>query len=203
MKIASVTACIAVLLLGACSHYSEELSALDSDMAAAPQTFAYNAAATPQDITPAAGGAGPSFTQYLARDYYELAKYENDKAYDYKAAKLFTQKAMDAAKGSTPAPTAVSSYDIPDHLKPSLDAAQRDLIIALKDRNTPENAAALANAQTQYECWLDRAEEATDANHYAGCQSAFEGAMAALTMPAAGPEMEPMPAMPVLPQQVN
>lgn len=194
---------VAILLLGACSHYSEELSSLDSDMKAAPQTFAYNAAATPQDIAPAAGNSGESFTQYLARDYYELAKYENDKAFDYKAAKLFTQKAMDAAKGTVPAPTTVSSYDIPDNLKPSLDAAQRDLTTALKDRNTPENAAALANAQTQYECWLDRAEEATDANHYAGCQSAFEGAMAALTMPAAGPEMEPMPATPVLPPQTN
>ena len=43
--------------LGACSHYSDDLSSLDGSMKANPTALAYNTTATsPQDIQPAAGG---------------------------------------------------------------------------------------------------------------------------------------------------
>ena len=174
------------MMTAGCSHYSQDLSSLDNDMNA-QATVATNAYA-PQDITPAAGGIPGSraFSEQLAREYYAMAKYENDKAYDYKASKLYTSKAMIASKGNLVVPSKVTAYDLTPARAGELSAARKELITSLKDLNTPENAATLATAQTRYECWLERAEEAADETHYADCKSEFEAAMASLTMPAAG-----------------
>jgi hypothetical protein len=64
--------------------------------------------------------------------------------------------------------------------------ARKNLIVALREQNSPENAQSLARAQTRFECWIERAEEANDESHYAACKNEFEAAMASLTMPAAG-----------------
>ena len=142
-----------VLLLGACSHYSDDLSSLDKGMKAQPAVYAQNMA--PHDIAPAAGGAGTtgSMAQYLARDYYELARFENDKAYDYKAAKNYTQKAMVASKGQMPMPARLSDYDIPSDKNADLKAARADLVNALKTQNNPENQQALAKGGPVLPAW--------------------------------------------------
>ncbi len=195
-----------VILLGACTHYSEDLSSLEADMA---KPVAVAAATTteitsPQEIAPAAGNmmmpaptpapmpavtamATPdALPQYLAREYYAMAKYENDKAYDYKAAKEFTQKAMASAKGKKVEPSKISAFDLNAQRARELNAARAELMAALAEQNTPENAQSLAKAQARYECWIERAEEAANDDHYASCKSEFEAAMATLTMPAAG-----------------
>lgn len=173
------------LSLGACCHYKDDLSSLDKKMAAPATQTAF--AASPSDIAPAAGGpATQTLSQDLAREYYNLAKYENDQAYDYKASAYYTKQAMASSQGKIVVPSKVSSYDIPDTIKPELTNARSELIGALKGANTPENAATLAKAQARYECWIERAEEATEPSHYESCKSEFEAAMASLTMPAAG-----------------
>ncbi len=169
-----------VLALGACSHYSSDLSSLENSMKGTQ--MASNAA--PQDIEPAAGHS--PINTYLAQDYYELARYENDKSFDYKAARDYTNKAMLASKGAATQPSRLSSYDIPASMVPELTQARRDLMTALKEQNLPENQQYLAKAQTSFDCWLERAEEAADEKHYAQCKSDFEQAMALLVMPAAG-----------------
>lgn len=183
MRYALLTCAALTLALGACSHYSNDLSNLEKEMGTNVAS-----ATAPQDIAPAAGGVGGSraLSQNLAREYYAMARYENDKAYDYKASKLYTKKAVMAAKGQAVTPSKVTSYDVAPEYTAELIAARGDLVTALKDNNIPENANALATAQTRYECWLDRAEEATDGAHFAQCKSEFEAAMAQLVMPAAG-----------------
>lgn len=174
----------AALLVSACSHYSDDLSSLDKDMKAPNTQVAY--AASPQDIAPAAGTTGDEFRRALAREYYDMAKFENEKAYDYKSSKQFTGKAMKAAKGELVVPSKVSSYDIPAEQVAALSEARTQLIVALKTQNTPDNAATLARAQARYECWLERAEEAAEDSHFAACKEEFEQSMAMLIMPAAG-----------------
>ncbi len=172
------------LLLGACSHYSEDLSSLDGAMKT-NTTVAY--AASPQDIAPAAGGpATGSLNTFLARDYYELARFENDKAFDYKAASQYTDKAMMASKGQLTPPSKISSFDLPTERVGELTQARANLIAALKTQNTPENGANLAKAQSSFDCWIERAEEAEDDAHFAECKGQFEQSMASLTAPAAG-----------------
>lgn len=174
-----------ILFLGACTHYSDNLAALDNKMKTQPATMAYGV--SPQDIAPAAGGTGPNMLpQYLAREYYDLARYENDKAYDYKAAKNYTNKAVIASKGQMTIPAKISSYDLAPEKAKELSVARSELITALKTQNTPENAGTLAKAQSRFDCWIEREEEAADTSHAATCKSEFEGAMAMLVIPAAG-----------------
>lgn len=182
---------LSVFTLGACSHYSDDLASLDGVMkSSAGRDYA---AVSPHDIAPAAGGpvATGSINTFLAREYYELARHENDKAFDYKAAKQYTSKAVSARKGQLTAPSKISAYDVPEERVADLTRARADLIAALKSQNTPENAATLAKAQAGFDCWLEQAEEADEASHYAGCQSQFEQSMASLTAPAAGDATAP------------
>lgn len=175
----------AILSLGACSHYSDDLASMEGKYAKPAQTAAF--AANPQDIAPAAGMASnQTLNQTLANEYYSMARYENDAAFDYKAAKGFTQKARMAAEGKLVVPSKVSAYDVPEGQQPELNQARGELITALKTQNTPENAAALGTAQARYECWLERAEEAADETHYQTCKNEFEAAMAQLITPASG-----------------
>lgn len=174
------------LFLGACGHYNEDLASLDKVMTSSSSV---TMAAAPQDIAPAAGDE-ESLARYLAREYYDLAKFENEKAYDYKAAKNYTQKAMMASKGKVAMPAKISSYDIPSDKMPALTDARAALVAALAENNTPENQMALAKAQSRFDCWLERAEEAADDEHCASCRSEFEQAMAMLIAPAAGVEAQ-------------
>ena len=174
----------AILLLGACSHYSEDLASLESKMSASPAVMA----AAPQDIAPAAGAMSATaiYKDTLAREFYTMAKSEQEDAYDYKAAKRYTEKVMKAKEGKAVLPSKLSAFDIPAERRAPLEQARADLMAALETKNTAENAQNLAIAQCRYECWLERAEEALDETHYAQCRNDFETAMAQLIAPAAG-----------------
>jgi hypothetical protein len=175
----------ATLMLAACSHYSDDLASMEGKISKPVETATYMA--NPQDIAPAAGiASNQTLNHTLASEYYTMARYENDKAYDYKAAKMFTQKAKMAAEGKLVVPTKVSAFDVPEEKQGELQAARSELITALKTQNTPENAAALGIAQCRYECWLERSEEAADETHYQSCKNDFQAAMAQLVSPAAG-----------------
>lgn len=188
MKTVSFISFAALLALGGCSHYSDDLASLEGKVSKpAPTTLAASYPVEPQNIAPAAGMASnQTLNATLASEYFTMARFENDKAYDYKAAKYYTGKARQAAEGKLVVPSKVSAFDIPADKQGELNAARGELIAALKAQNTPENAQALAVAQTRYECWLERAEEAADEAHYSSCKSEFEAAMAQLVLPAAG-----------------
>lgn len=179
------------LILGACSHYSEDLAALDSKIIKSDEIYIAANPASLQDIAPAAGGTfmatnTNALNQYLARDYYELAKHENDVAFDYKAAKLFTAKATASSQGKSAAPLRVSSFDVPAASVAELNQARGRLMAALNHGNLGGSEASLAKAQTSFDCWLEQAEEASDPSHYASCKENFEAAMAQMIVPAAG-----------------
>lgn len=188
MKTISFVSFAALLVLGACSHYSDDLASLEGKVSKpASTTLAASYPVEPYNIAPAAGMASnQTLNATLASEYFTMARFENDKAYDYKAAKFFTNKAKQAADGKLVVPSKVSAFDIPEEQQGELNTARGELITALKTQNTPENAQALAIAQTRYECWLERAEEAADEAHYSACKSEFQAAMAQLVLPAAG-----------------
>lgn len=170
-----------VLTMAACGHYSDDLASLERKFPG------QQIASAPHDIAPAAGGiAQGTLAQNLAREYTELARYENDTAFDYKSSGDYTKKAKLAMAGKIAAPSRIEKYDIPAQYAGELIAARKTLVDALKTQNTPENAASLARAQTRFDCWVERAEEAVDDAHFADCKAEYEAAMASLTMPAAG-----------------
>lgn len=183
----------AALLLGACSHYSEDLASLDQQYTKTETVIvASSDAGSLQNIAPAAGGSfavatnNQALGQNLARNYYTLAKHENNTAYDYRAAKLFTDKALMASKGTAIAPSRVESFDIPKNKAAELIEARNDLMTALKNGMMGGYEQQLADAQTNFDCWLERAEESSKEEHYAACKEGYQQAMMQLVIPAAG-----------------
>lgn len=164
-KIPILSIVCALFALNACDHYSERLAALDissEDVA---------------NISPASGG-DITFRQYLANEYYTLARFENDNMYDYQAAKYYTEKAESLTAGKMVSPASLNDFYIGDKDTTSLSAARSDLIYALKHYNIPENRYPLAIAQSRYDCWV---EQTADYDAQSVCKKQFEDAMYSLT----------------------
>lgn len=198
----------AALLLGACGHYSEDLASLDQQYLKTETVVVADAAAL-QNIAPAAGGEyvvatnTQALTQNLARNYYELAKHENNTAFDYRAAKIFTDKALSASKGAAVAPSRVETFDVPQDKVAELNEARNDLVSALKNGMMGGYEQQLAQAQTNFDCWLERAEESSKEEHYAACKEGYQQAMVQLVIPAAGEHtIGAAPANTILPTNV-
>jgi hypothetical protein len=165
----------AALLLTACDHYSNKLASMEPP------------AGNVHDISPAAGDA-MTFSQYLANEYYHLARTEQSQNYDYKAAKLYTEKMEQLTYGRLVAPSSVEDFDIKGEERAEAAQARIQLIDALKTYNIPENRAILARAQSRYDCWLDQLEDTQDAAKPLPCKAEFQQAMASL-LPPDGMEM--------------
>lgn len=196
-----------VLLLGACDHYSNDLAALDSQYknkgATDVSALMVTASADTTNLNAIETAAGPgmyyeTFNDVLAKDYYALARHENDQAMDYKAARYYTQKAGAAAKGKPVMPGDPNNFDIPADQKEALIAARASLVNALETQRSPQNDPQLAKAVVSYDCWLDQAEEGKKAET-ATCANNFSQSMGTLLagmMPAAGGNSVAVPFLP-------
>lgn len=174
-KKAILSVCCAVFVVTACDHYSTKLASMDGQSGHLA------------GITPAAGGE-MTFGQHLANEYYHLARYEQDKMYDYQAAKLYTEKAEQLSSGTMVSPSKVSDFKIEPEQKEELSRAREQLIDALTVYNVPENRYNLAMAQSRYDCWLEQQEESRQDNEIITCRNEFRHAMASL-MPTDGTQM--------------
>ena len=169
-KKAILSACCAVFLVTACDHYSTKLASMDGHSGQLA------------GISPAAGDE-MTFGQHLANEYYHLARYEQDKMYDYQAAKLYTRKAQQLSNGTMVSPSNVSDFKIKPEQREELSRAREQLIDALTIYNVPENRYNLAMAQSRYDCWLEQQEESHQDNEIITCRNEFRHAMASLMAP--------------------
>lgn len=164
--------------LSACGHYSEDLASMD-----------INESPALQDIAPAAGTFAESdaprrpYTYYLAKEYMDLARTENE-SYDYKSAAYFTKKAKMAHEGMTVMPSNYKEFDIGDDYAATAMEARERLNIALQTQNAPENYPALAKAQAQYDSFLEQLEEGHQKGDIKNCKDSFYQAISALQRPA-------------------
>lgn len=100
-----------------------------------------------------------TFMDYLALEYYNLADYEQNITFDYKAAKHYVSKAERLLAGQMVAPDKVKSSKIKSEYRAELMIARENLIAAIEQYAIPENRIALALAQTRFDCWVDQAKE--------------------------------------------
>ncbi|MEM6781844.1 MAG: hypothetical protein AAF569_08275, partial [Pseudomonadota bacterium] len=163
----NVFALICALSISACGHYSEDLASMGS--------------VAPQDIAPAAGN---DFSSFLASEYMALAQEENRK-YDYQAARFYTEKAMAAQKGQSVPPASLREFDIPTQYQGKAQEKRERLVAALQIQKTPENYASLAKAQTQFDSWLEQMEEGHQEVDIQTCAESFDAAMLMLENPMA------------------
>ncbi|MEM9470023.1 MAG: hypothetical protein AAF988_07650 [Pseudomonadota bacterium] len=180
----ALTAC---WTLTACDHYSSKMAALDSMKET--ETVAYSQASNITDIEPAAGASMSAatnslvsemrFSQHLKNNYIEQARYEESVA-DYKAAKKYTEKVYMLDSGQMVGPASLRGLSIGGSDRADLETARAELISALQTKNIPENRKPLADAQANFDCWVDQAGEGKKDAH---CHSGFTQAMAMVIDP--------------------
>lgn len=151
-------------LLSACGHYSDKMM---SDNA------------PDKSVVAKIGSSNATFKDYLAAEYYNLARYEQNKTNDYKAAARYVRKGDKVLSGVMVMPEKPSKYKLPFVKRDELRATRESLIYSLKNHATPENRRVLALAQTRFDCWVDQAEEGKEP---ASCQAQYNEAMADLVV---------------------
>lgn len=169
-----ITVFLLVFLVAGCDHYSEKMTAYSIS---AEEMNAY---------APAAGIDGGiyadqrTFRDYLAAEYLELARYEHNESYDYKAAARYTTKANMLLEGGLVGPDHPTQFPVGKNYKEDLILAREELIDTLITSSSPQNRAVLAIAQTRYDCWIDQAVEWPNDPQRITCDDQFIEAMASV-----------------------
>ena len=120
---------------------------------------------------------GTAFDKGLQAGYTELAKIEAAE-YDFGDADHFGKKAMMAANGQNVLPDRLYERKLPKKYVGELQAAWQKLTLARTHGGKEKAPAALAEAQTQFDCWIQEAEEDIQRIDISRCQIGFNAAMA-------------------------
>lgn len=119
---------------------------------------------------------GSKFEKSLVKNYVKLAKQEHGED-DWGDAWQFEDRAKLAAMGKPSAPEPVTNRKLVSKHKKPLTAAYKRLTSALARGGAKANPKAAANAQTNYECWMQEAEENRQPKHIGACRSLFSGSI--------------------------
>lgn len=136
------------------------------------------------------------FKHYLQSGYEQLAEYEEFLDGDEEAAQHFLLKARNAKRQNGATPDMADGIALPDKEIKDVSNGYAILTDALKYLNTQENARFLAEAQVNYDCWLERLtdqiesaesdEESSPVSNKTlieSCRSMFYSAIKALHIP--------------------
>lgn len=122
---------------------------------------------------------GPKFNQGLRQGYLDYGDLQYDGS-DYGEFIHFAFKAVDSAKGEKVLPDEIASRSIPAGLVDEFSLSRARLMGALEQggrRNAPWKAA---DAQTAFDCWLERTEEGASNALIEECKGKFTDALAAV-----------------------
>lgn len=138
-----------------------------------------------------------SFQKELQKEYIVVAR-DEDKEHDFEDAAFFTNKASMTAMGEAVLPQEIKDRNLPADSVKDLEFARAGLMDALANTDRNTNAAALARAQAQFDCWLQEQEENRQPADIEACKLAFNKAMDMIKYPemkvAEKPKPKPKPA---------
>jgi outer membrane protein OmpA-like peptidoglycan-associated protein len=112
---------------------------------------------------------------FLEAGYKKLYQYELNLEGNVAVANKFKEKMELSARGQTPSPAEPTHSALPDEHKEEAQYKYLVLVDAIEMFNTKENALQLAQAQLNYECWLERIYENNTVlkDSYIGCHDYF------------------------------
>lgn len=122
-----------------------------------------------------------SFQQYLQSGYKQLAEYERHWDQDEEAAIHFEEKSKKARYGKAPGIDRPDDLSVSSKIRDKMVAGRIMLVDATENLNTKENARYLAEAQTNYDCWLEREKDKADNSN--ACKDLFYRALKELQIP--------------------
>lgn len=122
---------------------------------------------------------GGAYEKGLHRGYLKLARAEH-KEDDWGDASKFEDRAKMAAMGKPTAPEMLSARTLKAKHRKDLSTGYSRLTAALKKGGAKKNGRAASLAQTNFDCWMQEAEEDAQPKHISACRSMFHGALAML-----------------------
>ena len=120
---------------------------------------------------------GPAFNRGLRSGYLDYSDLLYDD-YDMVDFGHFAFKAVDSAKGENVLPDRVESRKLASADADELAAARARLMAALAQTGRKKAPSHAANAQTAFDCWLERTEGRDAAEKIARCKGTFEDELA-------------------------
>lgn len=121
--------------------------------------------------------SGEGFSPALARAYRDMANNEWGRMYDYRSGLHFARKGQAAAQGEAVFPDEPDSRNIPAVFAADVASGYDRLSAALAAGAGARHPEAAAQAQTQFDCWLEQLEENHQAGEITACRSGFEDAL--------------------------
>jgi OOP family OmpA-OmpF porin len=161
---------LAVLLLApiaGCASYDPELV---DDIEVVRHEYDAVRAMTPQ---------GPKFNQGLRQGYLDYGDLQYDDS-DFTDFVHFAFKAVDSAKGETVLPDEMAERTIPAGYVDELTLSRARLMGAFEQGGRKKAPWQAANAQTAFDCWIERTEEEAAPALIEECKARFGDALAAL-----------------------
>ena len=146
-----IFSCLSIILISACSASYKELS---------------NNAYTPPT----------KFTKHLMDSYTAKADFEAKEMHDWNSAKLYSEKALAAAKGKKIKPEEVIYWKIPKDKVEELQMAYENLMIVY-DNAVEKDPYNLAVAISSLDCWAEQQEENWQTWDIERCKDDFLKAM--------------------------
>lgn len=159
-------ALVAALALAGCTGYSA-----DQPSPGNPVTVGMTSSAAKDALR-----NDNSFNSQLGREYYSLANYRAD-AQDWADADYFSRKSLAASKGEATPPEDNTNWGIPEQAtartRDQMDQERKRLLAALDGGGRQKYPILAAQAQTRYDCWVERSEADYRAQFRGECHRQF------------------------------
>ena len=113
-----------------------------------------------------------SFSKHLFDMYKEKANFEAEKMHDWNSAKLYSEKALEAAKGGKIEPENINYWKIPKEHKNQIKLAY-DNLMSIYESALIHDPYNLANAISSLDCWSEQQEENWQTWDINNCKDSF------------------------------
>jgi outer membrane protein OmpA-like peptidoglycan-associated protein len=133
---------------------------------------------------------GDPFQKALWANYRDLT-HEEERNYDWEQAVIYADKALSSAYGEDVLPDDPTQWELPDSLVKQFVKAREDLLVIIAGDAKAVRPQLVADAQTNFDCWLEHQAENTRPDDIGACRDAFYAAMQKLITPEPAKEETP------------
>jgi OmpA-OmpF porin, OOP family len=119
---------------------------------------------------------GDAFQTALSQKYRDFAEAEVEN-YDWWSQMYFADKGLSMAYGKDIGPEDLDQWDLPAHALPALSKAREALMMVLESKARETSPELLADAQFNFDCWVEEQEENWQDDDIARCRDGFAVAM--------------------------
>jgi OOP family OmpA-OmpF porin len=134
--------------------------------------FLYSCSSSYEKLNNANFSPPDSFSKHLFDMYKEKANFEAEKMHDWNSAKLYSEKALDAAAGKKIVPENINYWKIPKEHRSQIKLAY-DNLMSIYESALIHDPYNLANAISSLDCWSEQQEENWQTWDINNCKDSF------------------------------